>query len=217
MPGQQRMAGELYTVRRGSPNWAPERSAVPAPRAARGMGCCAISNGWPRRSCSQLRGCCRCPAVWDQGVHNHLVYGELCDTVLVPNRTGAVQTLFHQKMFLFDREGRLLNIDGSICPVLHQIDRFPPFLRPVGHWPGGRPGLDPGRLAGGRNHCGPPDKNAASQAGPGLEQVGAGSRLAQAVRQTRSFAGQIKVTRGVHSDCDGFGRRCRSGSREIVS
>ncbi|MEA2737062.1 MAG: hypothetical protein QOH05_369, partial [Acetobacteraceae bacterium] len=68
------------------------------------------------------------PAGWDQGVHNHLVYGELRDTVLVPNRTGAVQTLVHQKMFLFDRQGRLLNVDGSICPVLHQIDRCPLFL-----------------------------------------------------------------------------------------
>ena len=68
------------------------------------------------------------PPGWDQGVHNHLVHGELSDTVLVPNRTGAVQTLVHQKTFLFDRQGRTLNIDGSICPVLHQIDRFPQFL-----------------------------------------------------------------------------------------
>lgn len=68
----------------------------------------------------------------DQGMHNHLLAGDLPDAVLVPNRTGAVQTLHYQTMFRFDREGRLLNEDGRICPVIHQFDRHPQFLGLLG-------------------------------------------------------------------------------------
>jgi hypothetical protein len=60
----------------------------------------------------------------DQGIHNHLLYSELPEAVLVPNRTGAVQTLHHQKEFTFDSSGQLLNIDRRICPVVHQVDRY---------------------------------------------------------------------------------------------
>jgi hypothetical protein len=64
----------------------------------------------------------------DQAIHNHLLSGELPEAVLVPNRTGAVQNLHHQKELIFDSQGRLLNIDGRICPVVHQIDRHPRFF-----------------------------------------------------------------------------------------
>jgi hypothetical protein len=64
----------------------------------------------------------------DQGMHNHLLDTALKDARRVPNRTGAVQTLQYQKEFLFDGLGRLLNLDRTICPVLHQIDRHPQFF-----------------------------------------------------------------------------------------
>ena len=70
----------------------------------------------------------RLPLGADQGIHNHLVHGELSETILIPNRIGAVQTMHYQKTFLFDRLGRLLNDDGSVCPILHQIDRHPQFF-----------------------------------------------------------------------------------------
>ena len=64
----------------------------------------------------------------DQGMHNHLLYGALsAAAVMVGNRMGTVQTLAHQQQFLFDRAGRMLNADGTVCPVLHQIDRHPQF------------------------------------------------------------------------------------------
>jgi hypothetical protein len=64
----------------------------------------------------------------DQAIHNRLLNGELPEAVLVPNRAGAVQSLHHQKELIFDSQGRLLNIDGRICPVVHQIDRHPRFF-----------------------------------------------------------------------------------------
>ena len=64
----------------------------------------------------------------DQAVHNHLLNGEMPDAVLVPNRTGTVQSLHHQKELIFDSLGRLLNIDRRVCPVVHQIDRYPRFF-----------------------------------------------------------------------------------------
>lgn len=66
---------------------------------------------------------------FDQAHHNHLVYGELADIAIhVENRTGAVQTLHHQQRFEFDRLGRLINIDGRVCPVVHQFNRHPVFF-----------------------------------------------------------------------------------------
>lgn len=64
----------------------------------------------------------------DQAIHNHLLNGELPDAVLVPNQTGTVQSLHHQKELIFNSLGQLLNIDGRICPVVHQIDRHPRFF-----------------------------------------------------------------------------------------
>jgi hypothetical protein len=65
----------------------------------------------------------------DQGHHNHLIHGELAGiATLVENRAGAVQTLHHQQRFEFDRLGRLINRDGSVCPVIHQFNRHPVFF-----------------------------------------------------------------------------------------
>ena len=61
---------------------------------------------------------------WDQAVHNFLAYtGHLADCSLHPSGEGLVQTLHYEKRFCFDRAGRLLNRDGSVCPVVHQYDR----------------------------------------------------------------------------------------------
>lgn len=68
----------------------------------------------------------------DQGMHNHLLAGDLHDAVLVANRSGAVQTLHYQTEFCFDRGGRLVNRDGTVCPVIHQFDRFPHFAALLG-------------------------------------------------------------------------------------
>ncbi|MGG5823045.1 hypothetical protein [Falsiroseomonas sp. HW251] len=68
----------------------------------------------------------------DQGIHNHLLAGEIEDAVLVPNRTGLVQTLHYQQVFAFDRQGRMVNADGRVCPVIHQFDRFPQFFPLLG-------------------------------------------------------------------------------------
>lgn len=41
------------------------------------------------------------------------------------NYQGFALTLFHEKSFLMNSEGRLINRDRSIIPVIHQYDRFP--------------------------------------------------------------------------------------------
>jgi len=64
----------------------------------------------------------------DQAVHNYLVYGGEIDGVeIVPNRRGEVQTMAGQNRFLLDELGRVLNADGSVCPILHQYDRHALF------------------------------------------------------------------------------------------
>jgi hypothetical protein len=61
----------------------------------------------------------------DQAVHNFLAYdGRFADCSFHKSGEGLVQTLFHQKRFCFDHLGRLLNKDGSICPMVHQYDRI---------------------------------------------------------------------------------------------
>lgn len=61
---------------------------------------------------------------WDQAVHNFLAYTDrFADCTLNPSGEGLVQTLFYESRFCFDRIGRLLNKDGSVCPVVHQYDR----------------------------------------------------------------------------------------------
>ena len=61
---------------------------------------------------------------WDQAIHNYLIYSHRFeDYTLSQSGEGLVQTLHHEKIFRFDRAGRLLNIDGEVCPVVHQFDR----------------------------------------------------------------------------------------------
>jgi hypothetical protein len=83
--------------------------------------------------CRELRAYRGQNPAGDQGHHNHLVHGELAGiATLVENRAGAVQTLHHQKRFEFDRVGRLINRDGSVCPVIHQFNRHPVFFPLLG-------------------------------------------------------------------------------------
>jgi hypothetical protein len=64
----------------------------------------------------------------DQAVLNHLVYGgKISGVEIVPNRRGEVQTMALQDQFLLDGHGRVLNADGSVCPILHQYDRHAIF------------------------------------------------------------------------------------------
>ena len=61
---------------------------------------------------------------WDQAAHNFLAYhGRFADCSFHKSGEGLVQTLFYEKRFCFDQLGRLLNRDGSVCPVVHQYDR----------------------------------------------------------------------------------------------
>jgi hypothetical protein len=67
---------------------------------------------------------------WDQAVHNRLAHGgEFGPASLHRSGEGAVQTLYYEGVFRFDRQGRLLNRDGRVCPVLHQYDRTMDLFR----------------------------------------------------------------------------------------
>lgn len=60
----------------------------------------------------------------DQAVHNYLVYnGTFSDYQINHNGKGLVSTMHHSKLLTFDRNGRLLNDDGSPIPIVHQYDR----------------------------------------------------------------------------------------------
>ena len=60
----------------------------------------------------------------DQAVHNHIVYtGRFSDYRINHNGQGLVSTMHHSKTLTFDRQGRLLNNDGTPTPVVHQYDR----------------------------------------------------------------------------------------------
>lgn len=70
---------------------------------------------------------------WDQAVHNRLAHGgRFAGCALHRSGEGAVQTLYHERVFRFDRRGRLLNRDGRVCPVVHQYDRTMDLFR--GAW-----------------------------------------------------------------------------------
>ena len=65
----------------------------------------------------------------DQVRLNYLINtGRFPDAVLQKNRTGEVQTLHHQKVLAFSRDGLLVNDDGRVCPVIHQYDRHVRFF-----------------------------------------------------------------------------------------
>jgi hypothetical protein len=68
----------------------------------------------------------------DQAVHNYLLWeGQIPHAVICENGENAVMTLKHAaaESFDFDGDGKLLNLDGSPAPVLHQYD-FHPILQP---------------------------------------------------------------------------------------
>lgn len=64
----------------------------------------------------------------DQAVHNHIVYtGQFADYRINQNGEGLVSTMHHSKTLTFDRQGRMLNNDGTPTPVVHQYDRCGPM------------------------------------------------------------------------------------------
>jgi len=68
----------------------------------------------------------------DQAVHNYLLWeGQIPNVFICENGENAVMTLKHAPSgsFIFDGNERLLNLDGSPAPVLHQYD-FHPILKP---------------------------------------------------------------------------------------
>ena len=64
----------------------------------------------------------------DQGVHNYLLNtGRLPPVRLVENGEGVFATLHGEDLAVFaqDVQGRLLNRDGRLVPLVHQYDRHP--------------------------------------------------------------------------------------------
>jgi hypothetical protein len=60
----------------------------------------------------------------DQGIHNFLIHsGRIPKIRMCSNESSFFITCHHQKKFTFDRHGRILNKDGSVCPIVHQYDR----------------------------------------------------------------------------------------------
>lgn len=60
----------------------------------------------------------------DQPIHNYLIYsGRFPNHKKHHNGEGTITTVHHQQQLTFDRQGRLLNKDGSPTPVIHQWDR----------------------------------------------------------------------------------------------
>lgn len=65
----------------------------------------------------------------DQAMHNYLYYsGQLPEAQVRAHGHSEVQTLHHEKYFLFDKDCYLLNRDGARVPVIHQYDRHPQFF-----------------------------------------------------------------------------------------
>jgi hypothetical protein len=66
----------------------------------------------------------------DQAALNYLYYsGGFPGAQCLKHGHGEVQTLHHQKVFTFDRNGVLLNQDGTIPAVIHQYDRHAFLVR----------------------------------------------------------------------------------------
>lgn len=64
----------------------------------------------------------------DQAVHNRLVYtGQFSDYRINQNGKGLVSTMHHSKTLTFNRQGQLLNDDGTPTPIVHQYDRCGPM------------------------------------------------------------------------------------------
>lgn len=64
----------------------------------------------------------------DQAVHNYIVYtGRFADYRINHNGEGLVSTMHHSNILNFNRQGLLLNNDGTPTPVVHQYDRCGPM------------------------------------------------------------------------------------------
>lgn len=64
----------------------------------------------------------------DQGIHNYEFYsGGIPGATVREHGYSEVQTLHHEKKFLFSKDGFLLNVNGSVVPVIHQYDRHSKF------------------------------------------------------------------------------------------
>ena len=62
--------------------------------------------------------------VVDQPCHGYLIYNETFpDSKLYLSGHGPVATMNDHNKMIFDKEGNLLNEDGSIVAVVHQWDR----------------------------------------------------------------------------------------------
>lgn len=63
----------------------------------------------------------------DQACLNSLVWQNYSNSSYktAKNYQGFALTLFHEQSFFLNREGRLINRDRSVIPVIHQYDRIP--------------------------------------------------------------------------------------------
>jgi len=60
----------------------------------------------------------------DQPIHNHLIrHGAFNNYIVYNNCDNAVATLDHQKEFMFDSDGKLVDNLNRVIPVVHQWDR----------------------------------------------------------------------------------------------
>ena len=72
----------------------------------------------------QNRGFGQC----DQALINYLAYNVLEDWDKFDTFKSDVATLYHTRLLTFNRNGQLVNEDGTVIPVLHQYDRLVPFV-----------------------------------------------------------------------------------------
>jgi hypothetical protein len=71
---------------------------------------------------------------FDQGVHNHLIYSDVLDDVVIhPFGHGFVLHLgiAPRESIKTDEEGRVLNAEGEVVRVVHQYDRHPDLHRMI--------------------------------------------------------------------------------------
>jgi hypothetical protein len=63
----------------------------------------------------------------DQATLNACTWGGHLETPFTTsqNNQGFALSLHHETRFHFNRNGRLINEDGNVVPVIHQYDRFP--------------------------------------------------------------------------------------------
>lgn len=61
----------------------------------------------------------------DQAVHNYLIYNNYFSNHKKYNTgAGPVSTLHHLREGIFNEQGEVINIDGTVVPIVHQWDRL---------------------------------------------------------------------------------------------